>query len=81
MPICVEALVSKNEKIVLKKYKEEQQIPDGDWIFGWGYDESQLAEKRHPNKTELDAILPNNPVYIQHTSGHMGVANSSALKK
>lgn len=65
----------------MKKYKELNQIPDGEWIFGWGYDESQLTEKRHPNKMELDAVLPNNPVYIQHTSGHMGVANSLALNK
>lgn len=65
----------------LKKYKTENNIKDGEWIFGWGYDESQLVEKRHPNKTELDAILPNNPVYLQHTSGHMGVANSMALIK
>ncbi len=66
---------------ILNDYKSENKIKDGTWIFGWGYDESQLAEKRHPNKTELDAILPNNPVYLQHTSGHMGVANSMALKK
>ena len=46
----------------IKKYKTENNIPDGEWIFGWGYDESQLIEKRHPNKTELDAILPNDPV-------------------
>lgn len=65
----------------IKKYKTDNNIKDGEWIFGWGYDESQLIEKRHPNKTELDAILPNNPVYLQHTSGHMGVANSLALKK
>ena len=65
----------------LKKYKTDNNIKDGEWIFGWGYDESQLEEKRHPNNKELDAILPNNPVYLQHTSGHMGVANSLALKK
>lgn len=65
----------------LKAYKEDNNIADGEWIYGWGYDESQLAEKRHPNKVELDEALPNNPVYIQHTSGHMGVANSLALEK
>ncbi len=65
----------------LKKYKADNKIKDGDWVFGWGYDESQLAEKRHPNKTELDAVFPKNPVYLQHTSGHMGVANSLGLKE
>ena len=65
----------------LEAFKEERNIPDGEWIFGWGYDDGQLAEKRHPNKRDIDKVLPNNPVYLQHTSGHMGVANSLALEK
>lgn len=64
----------------LKTYKEEKKIPDGEWIFGWGYDDGQLAENRHPDKKDIDKVLPNNPVYLQHTSGHMGVANTAALK-
>lgn len=63
----------------LKNYKKDNKIADGAWIYGWGYDESQIKEGRHPTKEELDKALPNNPVYIQHTSGHMGVANSMAL--
>ena len=65
----------------LKTYKEEHKIPDGEWIFGWGYDDGQLVEKRHPTKRDIDKVLPNNLVYLQHTSGHMGVANTSALEE
>ncbi len=65
----------------IKAYKINNDIADGEWIFGWGYDESQLQEQRHPNKREIDQVLPNNPVYLQHTSGHMGVANSMALER
>ena len=65
----------------LIEFKEKNEIPDGEWIFGWGYDDGQLAEKRHPTKADIDKVLPNNPVYLQHTSGHMGVANSLGLKK
>ena len=65
----------------LKEYKEKNKIADGEWIFGWGYDDGQLAEKRHPSKLDIDKVLPNNPVYLQHTSGHMGVANSLGLEK
>lgn len=63
----------------LKAYKQDNNIADGEWIFGWGYDESQLTEGRHPTKEDIDKVLPNNPVYLQHTSGHMGVANSKGL--
>ncbi|WOD44561.1 amidohydrolase [Hwangdonia lutea] len=65
----------------LKHYKEVKSIPDGEWIYGWGYDDGQLAENRHPTKKDIDKVLPNNPVYLQHTSGHMGVANSLGLEK
>lgn len=61
------------------QYKVDNDIADGDWIFGWGYDDGQLAEERHPTKGEIDAVLPNNPVYLHHASGHMGVANQAAL--
>lgn len=63
----------------LKAYKDDHNIADGEWIFGWGYDDGQLAEKRHPTKKDIDKVLPNNPVYLQHTSGHMGVANTLGL--
>ncbi|MCA0133315.1 amidohydrolase [Winogradskyella alexanderae] len=65
---------------MLKRYKIEKKIPDGEWIFAWGYDENLLEEGRHPTNKEIDEVLPNNPVYLDHTSGHMGVANGMALK-
>lgn len=64
----------------LKKYKAAKNMPDGEWIRGFGYDVDQLAEKRHPTKEDLDGAFPNNPVVITHVSGHMSVANSAALK-
>jgi predicted amidohydrolase YtcJ len=49
-------------------------------IVGFGYDESQLAERRPPNRDELDMVSSNIPIYIVHQSGHFGVANSAALE-
>lgn len=48
-------------------------------ILGFGYDDSQLKEQRHPTREELDAISTDLPVYVIHQSGHLGVANSKAL--
>ena len=50
------------------------------WIIGFGYDDSQLAEQRHPTRDELDAVSSELPVLIIHQSGHLGVANSRALE-
>ena len=50
------------------------------WIAGFGYDDSQLAEQRHPTRDELDKVSADLPVIIIHQSGHLGVANSKALE-
>lgn len=49
-------------------------------IIGFGYDDSQLADKRHPTRHELDAVSGDLPVIIVHQSAHFGVANSKALE-
>ncbi len=49
-------------------------------IVGFGYDNAQLAELRHPTKEELDAISQDIPVLIVHQSGHLATVNSAMLK-
>lgn len=49
-------------------------------IIGFGYDNAQLKEKRHPSKEELDEISRDIPVLVVHQSGHLGTANSAMLK-
>ncbi|WP_432471459.1 amidohydrolase [Amphritea sp. HPY] len=67
---------------LLQQIREKVEItPTGEWILGFGYDDSSLMEQRHPTRLELDQIAPDHPVYLWHSSGHMGVANSVALKK
>jgi predicted amidohydrolase YtcJ len=55
-------------------------VKPGDWITGAGWDEGKLAERRYPTAADLDAVAPNNPVWLMHTTGHYGVANSFAMK-
>lgn len=50
------------------------------WIAGFGYDDAQLAEGRHPTRDDLDAVSTDVPIIIIHQSGHLGVANSKALE-
>lgn len=51
----------------------------GDWIVGRGWDESLLAEGRHPNRHDLDVVSPDNPVVI-HRVWNKLVCNSAALR-
>ncbi len=48
-------------------------------VIGMNYDDSQLAERRHPTRRDLDAISTEFPVMVVHQSGHFGVLNSKAL--
>ncbi|MCP5186253.1 MAG: amidohydrolase [Pseudomonadales bacterium] len=66
---------------VLAALAEQAAItPAGDWVFGFNYDDTLLAEKRHPTRAELDAVSTQHPVVASHVSGHMMVANSLALE-
>ncbi len=49
-------------------------------VVGFGYDNAQLAERRHPNRKELDAISTDLPILLVHQSGHLISVNSKALE-
>jgi hypothetical protein len=51
----------------------------GAWLFGWGYDDSLLAERRHPTRDDLDAVSRDVPIAVLHVSGHLAAANGAAL--
>src|SRR5262245_32165618 len=51
----------------------------GEWLRGRGWDEGQLAERRYITAADLDKVAPNNPVWLEHTTGHYGVANRHAM--
>jgi len=55
-------------------------IDKGEWVQGWGYDDTLVSDNRHPSKDDLDQASTDNPIYINHSSGHFGVANSLALE-
>ena len=52
----------------------------GAWIRAWGYDQSKLAEQRHPTRWDLDEVAPDWPVILRRTCGHIAVANTRALE-
>lgn len=58
----------------------EEVVKKVGWIAGFGYDDSQLEEQRHPTRDDLDKVSKDLPVLIIHQSGHLGVANSKALE-
>jgi predicted amidohydrolase YtcJ len=55
-------------------------LKPGEWLQGAGWDEGKLAEHRYLLASDLDAVSADNPVWLMHTTGHYGVANSAALR-
>lgn len=49
-------------------------------LVGSGYDDSQLAERRHPTRHDLDAVSSTRPIMIMHVSGHLAVMNTPMLE-
>ncbi len=52
---------------------------EGAWIRAFGYDETRLAERRHPTCRDLDEAVPHLPVRLLHRSGHAVVLNTRAM--
>ena len=67
-------------EIVARVKAKVPLLKPGEWITGSGWDEGKLAEHRYITAADLDVVAPSNPVWLMHTTGHYGVANSLALK-
>jgi predicted amidohydrolase YtcJ len=58
--------------------RQAAKTPKGMLIAGRGYQETKLG--RHPTRHDLDRATTDHPVVITHSSGHLSVCNSVALK-
>jgi predicted amidohydrolase YtcJ len=65
---------------LLRAYASTPTAKKFGMILGFGYDDAQLAERRHPTREELDAVSTELPVLIIHQSCHLGAMNGKALE-
>ncbi|MCP4298720.1 MAG: amidohydrolase [Proteobacteria bacterium] len=66
---------------ILTKLKIElEQTKPGAWLTGFGYDDTLISEKRHPNRYDLDRVSTDFPIIVRHISGHVMAVNSKALE-
>jgi hypothetical protein len=52
----------------------------GEWILGGNWDETKWNPPNMPTKELIDAVTPDTPVFVSRYDGHMGLANSVALR-
>jgi predicted amidohydrolase YtcJ len=60
--------------------ERDRQLPNGAWLIGRGFNELAMAEKRRPTRGDLDQAVPDRPVALTRTCGHIYATNSAALR-
>ncbi|RYG50785.1 MAG: amidohydrolase [Chitinophagaceae bacterium] len=50
-----------------------------EWIYGRGWDQNDWAEKTYPDKSMLDSLFPDRPVFLKRVDGHAALVNQAAL--
>lgn len=56
------------------------KLPKGRWILGGQWDHENWTPNNLPTAALIDAVTPDNPVFISRLDGHMALANSLAMK-
>ena len=54
--------------------------PGGEWIVDGNWDEQKWSPVELPRHEWIDAVTPDNPVWVQRSDGHMVLANAVAMK-
>ena len=62
----------------LKAYADAN--PGDGWIIGRGWNQELWSEKRFPTSADLDAVVPDRPVWLTRVDGHAAVGNSAAMR-
>ena len=65
---------------IYERLKLHHEKFGGDWILGRSWDQNDWEIKEFPDKTELDKLFPETPVYLVRVDGHAGWCNSKALE-
>jgi len=74
------------DQIVAMVAAAAKEAKPGEWIVGRGWHQEKWDAKPQPNvngfpvNTTLNAVSPNNPVLLEHASGHAAFVNDAALK-
>jgi predicted amidohydrolase YtcJ len=72
--------VTSVEEFARRVGERAQATPQGEWVLGGRWDETKWSPPIMPTKELIDPVSPNVPVFVSRYDGHMGLANSVALR-
>ena len=77
----VNLLGCKTPEEIQERIKEKAAIlPKGQWIIGRGWDHTVFNQGLWPDKSLLDDISQDHPIFVRRVDGHVGWANGLALQ-
>lgn len=65
---------------LLKNHVLTHPLKPGEWLIGYGYDGTVLADGRDATRDDFDRDFPTTPLLLVHVSGHGGVLNSAGFR-
>ncbi len=65
----------------LRDWIKEKKLAPGQWVIGWGYDDTGIKEQRHPTREDLDAVSTAHPIVLMHISAHLMAGNSKLMEE
>ena len=74
----VECETDTKEECLRRVAERVKSAKPGEWVLGHGWNQNTWGV--WPLAAELDAIAPNNPVYLTAKSLHAGLVNTAAMK-
>lgn len=72
--------VRSREGFIQAVQAEARKKNKGDWVIGGRWSVESWDKPESPNKSWLDGISPDNPVFLTRMDGHLALVNSTALK-
>lgn len=66
------------DECLMRVAERAKETKPGEWVLGHGWNQNTWGV--WPTAKELDAIVPNNPVYLTAKSMHAGLVNTAAMK-
>ena len=68
------------QQVIGRIAEAARQLPPGTWIRGRGWDQNDWQVQRLPTNIDLDAAVPNHPVWVTRIDGHAALLNGKALE-
>jgi predicted amidohydrolase YtcJ len=68
------------EEFTRRIAERDKVTPRGAWILGGDWDETKWSPAELPTKEMIDPVTGETPVFVSRYDGHMGLANSAALR-